>query len=288
MRATGGLNPMVEVEPRSPVAVPMVRDPNHTVPIVRARLNRGELFPLVIDTGGNHTMIGRHRAELSKVEITRRTGHITTAFGNQKATRLGIVGELSLGQLSMRGMPVLVHEFGKSTLAPSLGGELNVLGTPALAAFSYVTFDYRRQQVIFDYAGHFVPPPRERTLRLPLTVTREGHLSAPVTFPNGRTRHAIVDTGYDGVLLMSEKSLRDLDLTAYSTTGRPVRAVGPGAEIDGRVFFIPGVVLDGRPIPNVETWTGPLQEPLLLGSGMLRYFRATFDFRAMVLWLELE
>ncbi len=288
LRATGGLNPMVDVQPRTPVAVPMVRDPHHSVPIVRARINRGDSFPLVIDTGGNHTMIGRRRAESSNVEIIGRHGQVTTAFGNQQSTRLGIIGEMALGRLALRGMPVLVHDFGKSALSPTLGGELNVIGTPALAAFSYITFDYARQTVIFDYAGRFVPPPRDRSLRLPLTVTREGHLSAPVTFPNGRTRHAIVDTGYDGVLLMSEKTLRDLDLTSYSAGGRPVRAVGPGAEIEGRVFLIPGLVLDGRPIPNVEAWTGALQEPLLLGSGLLRHFKTTFDFRSMTLWLELE
>jgi predicted aspartyl protease len=288
LRATGGLNPMVDVQPRTPVAVPMVRDPNHTVPIVRARLNRGETFPLVLDTGGNHTMIGRRRADSSNVEIMGPHGQITTAFGNQNETRLGIVGELSMGRLALRGMPVLVHDFGKSSLSPALGGELNVMGTPALAAFSNVTFDYQRNQVIFDYAGQFVAPPRERSLRLPLTVTREGHLSVAVTFPNGRTRQAIVDTGYDGVLLMSEQSLRELNLAHFSANGRPVRAVGPGAELEGRVFFIPGVQLDGRPLPNVETWTGPLQEPLLLGSGLLRHFRTTFDFRTMILWLELE
>jgi len=288
LRATSGLAPMVDVQPRGPVSVPMVRDPNHTVPIVRARLNRGESFPLVLDTGGNHTMIGSRRAEKSKVEMMGPHGQITTAFGNFEKTQLGIVGEMSLGDLALRGMPVLVHSFGKSALSPALGGELNVLGTPALASFSYVTFDYQRHRVLFDFSGRFVPPPRERSLRLPLTVTKEGHLSVPVTFPNRRTSQAIVDTGYDGVLLMSEKSLRDFDLTQFSRNGRPVRAVGPGAEMEGRVFFIPGVELDGRPIPNVETWTGPLQEPLLLGSGLLRYFRTTFDFREMVLWLELE
>jgi predicted aspartyl protease len=279
---------MVDVQPRTQVAVPMVRDPHHTVPIVRARLNRGGTFPLVLDTGGNHTMIGRQRAEKANVEIMGPYGQITTAFGNQQNTRLGIIGEMSLGGLAIRGMPVLVHDFGKSSLSPALGGELNVMGTPALAAFSFITFDYARARVLFDYAGTFVPPPRERSLRLPLTVTPEGHLSVPVTFPNGRTRQAIVDTGYDGVLLMSEKSLRELDLLSFSERGRPVRAVGPGAEMEGRVFFIPGLLLDGRPLPNVETWTGPLQEPLLLGSGLLRYFRATFDFRTMALWLELE
>lgn len=288
VRATGGLAPMLDVHPRGPVSVPMVRDAQHTVPIVEARINRGERFPLVLDTGGNHTMIGRRRADKSRMTIMGPHGKITTAFGNREETRLGLVGELVLGDMTLRGMPVLVHSFGKSALSPALGGELNILGTPAMAAFSHVTFDYERHRVIFDYTGPFDPPSRERALRLPLTITKEGHLSVAVTFPNGRTRQAIVDTGYDGVLLMSAKTLQELDLTRYAQSGRAVRAVGPGAEMDGRVFFIPGVELDGRPFPNVETWSGPLDEPLLLGSGLMRYFRTTFDFRTMVLWLEFE
>lgn len=287
-RATGGLPPMADVQPRGHVAVPMVDNAPHTVPVVRARLNGGDSFPLVLDSGGNHTMIGKQRADRERLIALGGRGQITTAFGNQGSTRLALADRMELGRLSFIGMPVLVHDFGRSTLSSTLGGELNVLGTPAMAAFSYITFDYHARQVYFSYRDRFDVPSRDRALRLPLRLTKEGHLSAPITFPNGMTRHAIVDTGYDGVLLMSRATLEALDLTPYAQKGRPVRAIGPGAELDGRVFMIPSITLDGRPFPNIETWSGSIEEPLLLGSGLMRYFKATFDFRRMTLWLEMR
>jgi predicted aspartyl protease len=286
LRATGGIEPMQDVGPRGVVEVPMVRSANHMIPIVQARLNRGHPFPLVIDTGGNHTMISRRRAEASQLLPMAGHGHITTAFGNQERTEPAMAGELSMGRLHLRGVPVLVHEFRSSELSSALGSDLNVLGTPALAAFSYVTFDYARGVVAFSYGEPFSPPPAGAALRLRLAVESEGHLSVPVTFPGGRTMRALVDTGYDGVLLMSPHTLHRLDLTSFARHGREVRAIGPGAQLHGRVFTIPNIELDGQPIPNAEAWTGDIGEPLLLGSGLLRYFRTTFDFRRMVLWLE--
>ena len=278
---------MEDVRPRGVVEVPMVRNTAHTVPIVRARLNNGASFPLVLDSGGNHTMISRRRAEASQLAPLAGHGRITTAFGNQEPTQPALARELSMGLLTLRGVPVLVHGFRSSALAEALGPDLNVLGTPAMAAFSYITFDYRRGSVFFSFDQPFQPASRETTLRLPLSVEKEGHFSVPITFPGGRTMRALVDTGYDGVLLMSPHTLHRLDLEALARTGRTVRAIGPGAELKGRVFMIPGIELDGRPIPNAEAWTGEIDEPLLLGSGLLRYFRTTFDFRQMILWLEL-
>jgi hypothetical protein len=52
------------------------------------------------------------------------------------------------------------------------------------------------------------------------------------------------------------------------------------------VFLLPGVELGGRHFPNVEAWTGGIEDSVLVGSGLLRFFRATFDFKRMTLWLE--
>ncbi len=287
LKATGGLPPMTDARPRDVVSVPMVYDPEHTVPVVTARLNGGPGFPLVLDSGGNHTIIGKHRADRARLPSLGATGQITTAFGNREKTELALVRELQLGRLTLHDVPVLVHGFSQSKLTEMLGGELNVLGTPALSAFAFVSFDYRRQRVHFSYDQRYsTPSRREGAFRLPLSFTADGHLRVPITFPGGRTRQAIVDTGYDGVLLISPETLDSLGLSHHAATGRPVRAVGPGAELSGRVFLLPGLRMDGQDLPEVEAWTGKIAEPLLIGSGLLRYFKATFDFERMVLWLE--
>lgn len=286
-KATAGLAPMTGAEPLGVVSVPMLTDPEHTVPVVTARLNGGPGFPMVLDSGGNHTIVGGLRARHAALPSLGASGQITTAFGNREKTELALAQELAFGSLKMRNVPLLVHGFGQSKLTEMLGGELNVLGTPALSAFAYVTFDYKRQRVYFSYAKRFRPPLRRRhVMKLGLSFTADGHLTIPVTLPDGKTRPAIVDTGYDGVLLISPATLAAANLSHFAERGRPVRAVGPGAELAGRVFLLPGLRLDGEVLPEVEAWTGQIQEPLLIGSGLLRYFTATFDFERMILWLE--
>lgn len=286
-KATAGLPAMTHAVPAKEVTVPMVHDPDHTVPVVIARLNGGPGFPMVIDSGGNHTIVGESRARLAELKPLGASGLITTAFGNREKTELALARELTLGPLTMHNVPMLVHGFRPSKLTEMLGGELNVLGTPALSAFSYVSFDYKRQKVTFSYSRPFRPPwRRSHVLRLPLQFTSDGHLTVPLTLPNGKTSPAIVDTGYDGVLLISPRMLEAAGLSHYAAEGRPVRAVGPGAELAGRVFMLPGLRMDGQLLPDVEAWTGQIEEPLLIGSGLLRYFKATFDFERMILWLE--
>ncbi len=286
LRATGGLPALAGVTPEKPVVVPMRPRGAHTVPIVSARINGGETFPMVLDTGGNHTMLSDRRADRSHVVRLQGGGHITTAFGNKKPTGMGLINKLEFGPLGMRGLPVLIHEFPSQGLAEVLGPDLNVLGTPAMASFSFITFDYRSNRVIFSAKEIYRAPSRDHAVKLPLKVEPTGHLSVPLGFRGGKTIRAIVDTGYDGVLLLGKSTVDTHNLREGATGGRTVRAVGPGAHTDGEVITLPGIFLDGHFFPNVEAWTGDIGEPALLGSGLMRYFRTTFDFHRMVLWLE--
>jgi Aspartyl protease len=284
-RVIGGLPPMGDVQPRGPVSVPLVMDSKHTVPIVLASVNGGPHFPLVLDTGGNHTMISASRAKASEMGAIFGAGRISTAFGNTEHSHLAVANELQLGQLSLRGVPLLIHHFTSKHPLEGLGADLNVLGTPAMSAFSYVTFDYHAGRVIFAFEGKFRPM-RDDALSVPLRVDPDGHLSVKINLCDCPPTRAIVDTGYDGVLLISPPRVRELRLQKYTEGGTKVRAIGPGASTDGFVFLLPAMKLGGRDFPNVEAWTGGVEESILLGSGLLRFFRATFDFRRMVLWLE--
>jgi hypothetical protein len=284
-RVIGGLPPMGDVQPRGPVSVPLVRDSKHAVPIVLASVNGGPSFPLVLDTGGNHTMISESRAKASEMGAIIGAGQISTAFGNTEHSHLAVAKELQLGQLSLRGVPLLIHHFTSKHPLEGLGADLNVLGTPAMAAFSYVTFDYQANRVIFAFNGAFKPM-RDDALSIPMRVENDGHLSVKICLSDCPPTRAIVDTGYDGVLLISPPRVQQLRLQKYAIGGMRVRAIGPGASTDGFVFLLPTMKLGGRDFPNVEAWTGGAEDSILLGSGLLRFFRATFDFRRMVLWLE--
>jgi len=284
-RVIGGVPPLHDVQPRGPVSLPLVSDANHTVPIVRARVNDGPVFPLVLDTGGNHTMISARRAESSNVGAVLGNGHITTAFGNRERSQIAVARELQIGKLSLKGVPLLIHHFDSRHPLEGLGPDLNVLGTPAMSAFSYITFDYQARRVIFSFEGAFNPM-RDDALRVPMRVEPDGHLGVSLRIAGSRPTRAIVDTGYDGVLLLSPAKVRELHLESHASEGVNVRAIGPGASTEGRVFLLPGVELGGRFFPQVEAWTGGIEDSILVGSGMLRFFRATFDFKRMILWLE--
>jgi hypothetical protein len=284
-RVIGGVAPLHDVHPRGPVSLPLLTDSHHTVPVVKARVNDGPLFPMVLDTGGNHTMISARRAESSNVGAVLGDGHITTAFGNRERSQLAVARELQIGQLSLRGVPLLIHHFESRHPLEGLGPDLNVLGTPAMSAFSYITFDYQSNRVTFSFEGTFQPRHGD-ALRVPMRVESDGHLGITIQIAGRRPMRAIVDTGYDGVLLISPPKLRELGLDDYTRKGVEVRAIGPGASTTGMVFLLPGVEFGGRFFPHVEAWTGGIEDSVLVGSGMLRFFRATFDFKKMILWLE--
>ena len=259
----------------------------HAIPIVRARLGEGPPFSLILDTGGNNTMISEAAAQGHDIGPVIGTGKIATAFGNQRPSELVLARELRMGGLVLRGAPVLVHQFTSSHENHGLGAELNVLGTPAMACFSYIGFDYPRQRVIFSLKEPFAPPPRGSCLKVPLTVEKDGHFSVPVRFHDGKRRQVLVDTGYDGVLLLSPPLVEELGMQAHAARGVQVRAIGPGAATTGTLFVLPGMELAGCEFTDVEAWTGGTSSgTTLLGSGFLRRFRATFDFQRLILWLE--
>ena len=284
-RVIGGIAPLHDVHPRGPVSMPLLSDTHHTVPVVQARVNNGPEFPLVLDTGGNHTMISARRAKSSDVGAVLGSGQITTAFGNRERSQVAVARELHLGKLALRGVPLLIHHFKSRHPMEGLGPDLNVLGTPAMSAFSYITFDYQAQRVTFAYEGAFRPM-REDALRVPLRVETDGHLGIKIQIAGCRSTRAIVDTGYDGVLLISPPKVKELCLEGFAKSGINVRAIGPGASTEGLVFLLPGVELGGRFFPHVEAWTGGVEDSILVGSGLLRFFRTTFDFHRMILWLE--
>ena len=131
------------------------------------------------------------------------------------------------------------------------------------------------------------PPPRGSCLKVPLTVEKDGHFSVPVRFHDGKRRQVLVDTGYDGVLLLSPPLVEELGMQAHAARGVQVRAIGPGAATTGTLFVLPGMELAGCEFTDVEAWTGGTSSgTTLLGSGFLRRFRATFDFQRLILWLE--
>ncbi len=283
---TCGLDAVQKITPSGVCAVPLIADRDHAIPVVRVRANDGAPFSMIIDTGGNETIISARRARENEVIQSESESRIITAFGNREKSTAAFIRSLKMGTLELQGVFGLVH-FSKPRAGLPRGlGELNVLGTPTLASFSWLTLDYAAHRATFSATGDFPRPTPGRALALPLHITPEGHFSTEITIPGHRRFPVIVDTGFDGVLLLSPAMIDTLGLGTLARRGLHSTAIGLGATSRGTTFLIPEMSLGGNRFQHILVWSGPTSEPILLGSGFLQNFRTTFDFKRAILWLE--
>jgi predicted aspartyl protease len=118
---------------------------------------------------------------------------------------------------------------------------------------------------------------------VPFNVTDQD-LRISLGFPNGRRADFLVDTGYDGELLMSTSTTEYAGLDAVVRRGRQGAVRGIGGEMMQIAFTVDWIEMGGRRFGYVKASTGTQID--LIGSGWLRQFRVTFDFRRRVMWLE--
>jgi predicted aspartyl protease len=93
-----------------------------------------------------------------------------------------------------------------------------------------------------------------------------------------------VDTGFSGEIVMSTTATQIAGLDEAVRQGRQGAVRGIGGETMQIGFTLDWIEIGGRRFGYVKAATGAEHD--LIGSGWLRQFRVTFDFKRRIMWLE--
>lgn len=272
--------------PRQVVVVPMSRG-IASLPTVTMRLNGVRDIPVVVDTGAQMSVVEASVAIETKADVfAPGDGMLRVAgVGGEEKAYLARFDTARLGSLEFTDF---VSVLRRETSAMRFGGvrvggfDVNLLGSPVLIAFSYVTFDYPSSRLVLSGGTPFNPPPR--AVRVPLEV-RESLPYVPLTI-GGRTLQAMVDTGARDQIFLNDEVIRELGLEAQARNGRTFKAAGLGGMVRGRQFRIPSASIGDMPVENVIVDTSPGPWRARIGTELLERWRTTFDFAGRALWLE--
>ena len=206
---------------------------------------------------------------------------------------MGLPGRVEIGDWHWEGMPCLVRTKRTDISGRGSVGErrfaINVLGMDMLRRMcSYVTLDYPAAKVVFGFREVFQPRAGDKTWRAPME-TRSG--LPLVRVGDGRSEwRAVVDTGSsccaeisnDVAQFCGRELLEGAERSPVVRVGVGVPRPGGGAGISAT--HVRSLELLGPRLLNVPALLVP--DCSKIGSGLLRPFRATLDFKRSVLWLE--
>ena len=263
-------------------------------PAVTARLNGTFDAILVVDTGASVTSLAGRTAASARVRTIGTnylSAQLVRGVGGTERTVFGLVDRFSLGELNVTNMAVNVRlEETPGTAKPFGRGPRrdNLLGLrPVLLGSSYITIDYPHHVLTISPRGEF-PAPAQKSgsrpvLQVPFEVSNDG-IRVVLGFPNGRRGEFVVDTGFSGEILMSTRATQLAGLDDAVRQGRQGAVRGIGGETLQIAFTLDWIELGGRRFGYVKASTGAQHD--LIGSGWLRQFSVTFDFKRRVMWLE--
>ena len=273
--------------PEHPVEVPMDKGVSG-LPTIRMSLNHSKPVRFIADTGAQLSVVEADIALAVKADVyapSEGTLRVQGIGGEEKAW-LARFANVQLGPVEFFDLVTVLR---RESSALRFGGvrvggfDVNLLGAPVLAAFSFVSFDYRAKRMMFSGFTPFVPS--RGAVRVPMEI-RDSLPYVPVQI-NGHTYTALVDTGARDQLFLNEQVVRELGLEAAASSGGTFKAAGLGGMIRGRTFRLPIIYIGGVPAPDVlvDSSGGPWR--VRIGSELLERWRTTFDFRNRALWLEM-
>ena len=272
--------------PQEPVEVPMERSVAR-LPAATLTLNHTKVVRMILDTGAQLSVVEASSAIAAKADVfaPREGTFRVSGVGGEERAWLARFDSAQLGPIDFKGLAAVLR---RSRSELHFGGlafgniEVNLLGAPVLGAFSFVTFDYPRERLVFSGRTAFVPS--RGAARIPLTV-RDSLPYVPLRI-GGHSIAAMVDTGARDELFLNEKIVREWGMESSAKAGGRFKAAGLGGMIRGRQFRLPLIQLGDMPVENVvvDSSTGPWQARI--GSELLERWRTTFDFRNGALWLE--
>lgn len=277
--------------PAAPVVVPLLPpDSPHSVqPMVNARINHGNSVALVIDTGAPITLIHARAAIANKVRVAD-PAHLKNFYkglgGNEEAY-YGMIDFMSIDELQFRNVftAIRLERYEKKAVGmPVVRWEGNLIGMSSLFRFAYITIDYAGRKAVFSSREYFEEPEETEAHRLPFKLES---MQVRMGVKMGTNELvAMVDSGNDASLMLSTNIVAQLGLTELAAKGKISKFVGLGGEWESKNFSLPQVEIGGLLFTNIAAVTAPEGFDVVLGSGFLKDYKTTFDFRRKALWLE--
>lgn len=273
----------------SSVEVPMRLDSG--LPHIRAQLN-GREVELIVDTGSQATVLEADTALHCGVRTAKKSEGTLSLSGisGSESALMGVPERIEIGRWSWQGMPCLVRTTQSEIPRQGfLGGGrrflINVLGMDAMRRMcSFVTLDYPGAKAVFGFRDAFKPVAGRKSWRTPMV--EKGGLPH-VRVGDGRSKWmAVVDTGSSSCVEVGRDIAERGGLRRETDWPRIFR-MGVGTTNSTAAVPVAGIrslELLGPRLLNVPAVLVP--DSAKIGSGLLRQFRVTLDFRRSALWLE--
>ena len=263
------------------------------LPTVKGRLNDSFTTPFVLDTGAIFTSLeGRTAARAGVRTVSTNDIPVKTVRGVAGAERscIGVIDRLDLGSLELTNLyaNIRLDEYDAGRAGLRRGSRTaNLLGLiPAIAGFSYVTIDYLEGTVTVSPRDQYKPVASgTHPVAVPFAITN-GSLQVTLGLPNGHRAEFVVDTGSNGEITLDTATIQSAGLRADVERGRQTAILGVGGVSMEKTFTLNWMEVAGHRYAYIRTTTGSRNSFNLIGSGWLRQFRTTFDFRRQLLWLE--
>jgi len=288
----GNIRFAVEVDSPDVVTVPMVS--RSGLPSIPVRINGADPIPMILDTGAQRTVLDARTA------ISRRVALLDPGLGGPTLAGslgsedgyLGLLTPIQLGSFHMARYIGLVRthhnairhfgELKRTQVALDIFG----MDLPK-RLFSYLTLDYPGARARLGVRGDFRPEPGSRVWRRPL-IWRDD-LPHVKMRAGGVEWIAMMDSGFSEALEISESVARELgvyDSRVQVSGGYQIAIGGSQTAADSLLGVAVMPKIEGAGPDTVRVPALITQGRPKIGSGFMKNFTVTLDFKHGQVWFE--
>lgn len=254
-------------------------------PIISLRIN-GNAEPLrfVLDTGSGISVISEKTAKRLKINAITKGGFARGLGGDGKFEIVyGLLREISVGDVSLRQVPVYIRKFHSDT--HEVDGYIGL----ALISKFLTTIDYGNLTFSLTRRGVDTKEFTDNVgMSLPLRLTSSGFLSGEVQLQGvDSPLNFIVDTGASVSVISAQVAKEDGILPFLGD--EKLRVIGSaGVTNDVQTFLLPKVSFGSHSRKDIMAVALDLnlineatgfEQSGILGGNFLKNYRMTFDFR---------
>ena len=269
------------------------------LPVVQVRVNGKETVNFFIDTGGAEVIIdAEFSKEIGAAQFGSEKG--TFAGGKQAGFQFGRIDSLTLGDFTIKNMPVHIMDVRRFSSPIFMGKRVDgIIGTVLLYHF-LTTVDYPEGELILRQktaAGlrSFEQDAREKNfIVVPFWMAGDHYMVARGSVNKSQPMLFFVDTGLaGGGFTAPESTLKEAGIKLEQSLAG--EGVGGGGKVKVIPFVAEELTFGEARAQNIRgLFTGPF--PLeyafgfriggLISHGFFRPYALTFDFNGMRLFLK--